>query len=379
MRRQLQPIITIWWRDLTALIRDRSAIMVGVVVPAVLIWVLSLTLGATAQNRPIGVVSDESAPATALVEGPMASLVDQEVISITTYPDRAALVAAIENEEVEAGLVAESSSLEVVSGPDSMITSMILGSIAESAASVNDGVAAVIATRVSAGLDVGNPGEIARQLATTPTITVIDSSAQAGGISTTTQMAAGMASFFLFFTVQFGVISLLEGRRNGTLARILAAPIRPWHLLMAKLGVSLVVGIVSMTVLIVFSTFLLDAHWGHPIGVGLLVVAGVLAAISTVTLVVGVAKTPDQAAQAQSIVALVLGALGGSFISMAQSGPIGRMMTKLTPHHWFGEGLVRMSGGQSWTAALPPMAWLIGFALLIGVPGIALAHRTVTP
>ena len=34
-----------------------------------------------------------------------------------------------------------------------------------------------------------------------------------------------MAVFFLFFTVQFGVTSLLEERNDGTLARLLAAPI----------------------------------------------------------------------------------------------------------------------------------------------------------
>ena len=39
--------------------------------------------------------------------------------------------------------------------------------------------------------------------------------------------AAGMAVFFLFFTVQFGVTSVLDERRDGTLARMFAAPIRP--------------------------------------------------------------------------------------------------------------------------------------------------------
>ena len=54
-----------------------------------------------------------------------------------------------------------------------------------------------------------------------------------------------MAVFFLFFTVQFGVASILDERRDGTLARMLAAPIRRSSVLGGKLLTSLVLGIVE--------------------------------------------------------------------------------------------------------------------------------------
>ena len=48
----------------------------------------------------------------------------------------------------------------------------------------------------------------------------------ASELDAATFYAAGMAVFFLFFTVQFGVSSILDERRDGTLARMLVAPVR---------------------------------------------------------------------------------------------------------------------------------------------------------
>jgi ABC-2 type transport system permease protein len=82
-----------------------------------------------------------------------------------------------------------------------------------------------------------------------------------------------MAVFFLFFTVHFGVTSLLEERNDGMLARLLAAPVSRVSILGAKLLTSLRLGTVSMTVLAVATTLLFRAHWGNPLGVAVLVVS----------------------------------------------------------------------------------------------------------
>jgi ABC-2 type transport system permease protein len=188
-----------------------------------------------------------------------------------------------------------------------------------------------------------------------------------------------MATFFLFFTVQFGLLGLLQERRQGTLARLLAAPITPAQILAAKLLVSFVLGVVSMVVLIVAAAVLMDAKLGSPAGVGILVLCGVAAATATVALVVGIARTPEQAGLAQSMIALVLGILGGSFFSMARAGGFGAVATTFTPHYWFSEGLARLSGGNAWTAALAPAGVLVIFTAVVGVPGLILARKSVRP
>ena len=73
-----------------------------------------------------------------------------------------------------------------------------------------------------------------------------------------------MAVFFLFFTVQLGVSSLLDERRDGTLARMLVAPVRHGSILVGKLLTSLVLGVVSMVVLAVATHLRARRALGQP-------------------------------------------------------------------------------------------------------------------
>src|SRR5690606_17446492 len=113
-----------------------------------------------------------------------------------------------------------------------------------------------------------------------------------------------MAIFFLFFTAQFGVLSLLTERREGTLPRLVAAPIRPWSIVAGKAIGSFALGIVAMAVLVLASSLLLGASWGDPLGVALLVLAAVIAAMGITALITTMARTEEQAGGWNSIVAV---------------------------------------------------------------------------
>jgi ABC-2 type transport system permease protein len=178
--------------------------------------------------------------------------------------------------------------------------------------------------------------------------------------------AAGMAVFFLFFTVQFGISSILDERRDGTLARMLVAPIRRSSVLGGKLLTSVALGALSMVVLAVTTHFLLDVHWGDPLGVALLIGAGVLAATAVMALVATLARTPDQAQAWQSMVALVLGMLGGTFFPVAQAGGLLAALSLATPQAWFLRGIENLAGGASAAAVAGPVAAMLAFAAITG-------------
>ena len=91
-------------------------------------------------------------------------------------------------------------------------------------------------------------------------------------LSAATFYAAAMAVFFLFFTVQFGVIGLIEEKEQGTMPRLLAAPIRPSAVLGGKVLTAFALGVTSMAILVVATTWLpfMEADWGNPIGVAIL-------------------------------------------------------------------------------------------------------------
>ena len=177
-----------------------------------------------------------------------------------------------------------------------------------------------------------------------------------------TFFAASMSVFFLFFTVSFGVNGLLEERQQGTLNRLLGAPIRSLSIVAGKALVSFVLGIVSMTILIVASSLLLGSNWGNPIGVGALVVAGVVAATGLMMVVAAFAKTPEQAGNLMAILAVGLGMLGGIFFPTGLGTGFLSYLAYVSPHRWFLLGMTDLAAGDAVSSIIPAVGGLLAFA-----------------
>ena len=173
-----------------------------------------------------------------------------------------------------------------------------------------------------------------------------------------------MAVFFVFFTVEFGVRSLLEEREEGTLARLLVAPVNAWSVIGGKALAGFVLGLVSTTLLVVATTWLIGAEWGDPLGVALLVLGGVLAAVGVTALVATLASTPAQAGAYVSIVAVVGGLLGGTFFPISQAGLLGTLRF-LSPQGWLMEGFQDSAGGSVADIA-GPLAGVLAIAVATG-------------
>ena len=390
----MRAILDMVLRDLGARLRDRSAIVIAFIAPLALMAIFSSLLSGTEESTwPIGYLPPTQATAVdqALTLGVFPVVTKEGVATITTFATRDALTTALDDDTVGAALrsmpataAAPLGALVIEHRSDSPISTAIATSLANATATQIGAAATLVSAEravgvLPAGGNVADQGVRAvARLAAEPVPIVLSDAQEAGGLSARTQVAAGMATFFLFFTVQFGLLGLLQERREGTLARLLAA-VTPRQVLLAKLLVSFVLGVVSIVVLLVVARLLLGAELGNPFGVLILVLTGVAAATATVALVVGLARTPEQAGLAQSMVALVLGILGGSFFSMARSGTAGQIATSLTPHHWFLEGLTRMSQGSGWTAVLAPTGALLAFTAVVGIPGVVLSRRSVQP
>jgi ABC-2 type transport system permease protein len=190
-----------------------------------------------------------------------------------------------------------------------------------------------------------------------------------------TYYVAGMAIFFVFFIVQFGVTGLLDERREGTIARLMAAPIGRWAIVAGKVITSVVLGIVSLAVLAVVSTLLIGADWGDPVGAALLIVAVSLASAGIMAVVAGLTKTSEGANNIQTIVAVALGMIGGSFFAVAEGGGFLSWASLATPHQWFLRGLAELVGGGGPADIVVHVAAILGFAVVTGVAGLALLRR----
>jgi ABC-2 type transport system permease protein len=206
---------------------------------------------------------------------------------------------------------------------------------------------------------------------------VASSAAEDTAATPSTFFAIGMAVFFLFFTVELGVRGLLEEREGGTLARLLVAPVRPSSILLGKGLASLAMGLVSTTLLVIASNRLLDADWGNPVGVALLIVSGVLAAVGVTALVSTLATTTAQAGAYVSIVAVVGGLLGGTFFPISEAGVFGAIRF-LSPQGWLMEGFTTLSYGGSLDQIWAPLVGVMTIAIATGTIAWVRARRLVT-
>jgi ABC-2 type transport system permease protein len=279
-------------------------------------------------------------------------------------------------EAVQGGQAAE---IQVLTNPDAAIGAEIARSIARAYASDLNAVSLSIATVIAGGAGEQPPEGLAEAARNTPApARVIDDVAGSREFDTKTFFAAGMAVFFLFFTAQFGAVSLLIERKEGTLARLLAAPVSPRSIVGAKAMYGYALGAGSMAILIVASTLLMGADWGNPIGVALLVAAGVFAAMGIQSVVTTLAKTDEQASGYGSIVGVTLGLLGGTFFPLSQAPALLQNLSYATPHAWLMRGFGDLSGGVGTIAdTLPSLAALVAIGTVTGALALARSRHLV--
>jgi len=391
----MRAALVIAAKDFRQRLRDRSAIIVAVIAPFGLAAIFGILLGGTEDGLDLRYAFadlDGSSISSALRDGPLAGLEEAGVATITEVDGRDAAEAAIEAGDVGAALIvpagyasavqsAETADLEIIGSTQAGLATDVLRAVATSFTAELDGIRIATGTAasvmgVSDPAAVGELGARAAQTTSPLTVRAVDSELQQ--VVPTTFYAASMAIFFLFFTAQFGVLSLLTERRQGTLPRLVAAPISPSAIVLGKAIGSFALGIVAMAVLVVASTMLLGARWGDPFSVAILVLAAVTAAMGITALITTLARTEEQAGGWNSIVAVTLAILGGAFFDLSQGPEILTQVSFLTPHAWFLEGLDRLAAPSAVLADIAlPAAALFGMGLVTGAVGLVRARGLV--
>jgi ABC-2 type transport system permease protein len=392
----MRSVLLIALKDLRQRIRDRSVLVFAIIAPAGLAAIFSLVLGGVTDfHARYAVVDLDGGPLAAVLrEDVLGSLVDAGVVEIDDVASADAARTAVLDEQVDAAIVIPAGFSDAITGGASTDL-LILGTantglatqIANSIATqFGDQVRAIQLAVHTTGAVRGTalgPAEVgavaaAAQALPAP-IEVVDDQAALRQLSATTYFSAAMAILFLFFAAQYGILSLHTERRSGTLDRILAGPVRPWQVLLGKALSGFATGLLAMTVLVVGTTLALGAEWGHPVGVGLIVIAAIVAAIGITTLVISFTRSEDGAGSAVAAVAISLGILGGTFSPAARAPELMSQLSLITPHAWFLRGLGDLHGTDAAvTDALPSVAVLLAMGIVFGAVGFARARRLVT-
>jgi ABC-2 type transport system permease protein len=391
----MRAALLIAFKDIKQRLRDFSAIMMAIILPLTLAFIFSVIFGGASTPRAFRyavVVQDEGELAQVFVDDILRDIEDQGIIELQRQDATSDIRTLIRNDEIDAGFVvpagftaaaqgSDASEIQIIGNIDQPTATDVARSIAMSFVSdLNSTRLAIVTVLHSGGIPTAQAPEVTQRAVQAPRPLVLeDVSTAERQLDFKTFFAAGMAVFFLFFTVQFGVSTLLEERNEGTLSRLLAAPIPRWSILASKLLSSFAFGVVSMFVLISATTVLMGASWGNPVGVALLVVCGVLAATGVTAIVASLARTEEQAGTWQAAIAVLLGLLGGAFFPIAQAGGLFAKVSLITPHAWFLRGLADLAGGGGIRVTLSALLALTLFAVITGSIALLRLNRVVQP
>jgi ABC-2 type transport system permease protein len=393
----LRAAFTIAAKDLRQRLRDRSAYVVGVVAPLALAAIFSFVFNPIENfefsARFVVVDEDGGQVARLFVDEVLGAVAADGDITVEEVASRQEAMQLVdvevepfgEQEKADAAFIIPGGFSAAVTSPDPATLEVIAGRGSRTQA----GVAVAIAEGFTSQMETARVatatveffvGEVdrfptgLRALAVPNPASVVEADATSKILNGTTFYAAGLAIFFLFFTVQFGVNSLLEERHAGTMSRLLAAPIPRSAVIVGKGLTAFLLGLVSMVILAAATTLMFGAEWGNPVGVLLLILAGVFSAIGIMAVVASLARTAEQAAVFSSIIGVVLGFLGGTFFPVGQAGGILARLRFVAPHAWFMQGLGDLAGG-SLADVLPAVGALLAFGVGAGLLAAAGMRR----
>ena len=352
-------------------LRDRSILIQALLAPVVIALVVGAAFGSGfSLNVTIGIAdADRSEISTQIAKGLVGSGGDG--IAFSAVADPQSVQAAVESGSYDAVVVMPAGLGEaVLSGQDAQLdvvgvaTQPLARSVAEAVAG---GVAAELQTARVTAVAANEAGvedvaaSIQKAVASPPAITVEQGEVD-GTFSVIAYFAPGMAMLFLFFIIGDGARSIVAERKQGTLPRILAAPVSPTSVLLGKTAQVIVVGVLSMTAVWLITWLGFGADWGDPVGVFVVIVAAVTAIAGISLLITGFARTENQADALTTIVALLFAVAGGTFF-LGATGVLDTMRL-FTPNGLALSAFVDLSAAQSGLAGVMPQVLLL---LAIGI------------
>lgn len=394
----MRTVLTIGLKDLRLRLRDRSAIILAFVAPLLIASIISFAFGQepiTFRGSMAIADLDSSDISRSFIEGVRSAPALRDALEIKTVASEEEARALVEKEEIGAAIVlpkglsdaiqsGQSTELSVIRSQEFRINGALAEAIAEGfSAEVNAGRLS-IQTAAAAGAitrsdSPGLQALIQEAVSEKIPVNLVDGAIAAKEVKAASYFGPSMSIFFLLFTVQFGALGIRAERRDGTLARLLASPTRPWAIVTGKVFSSFVLGLASLLTMYLATTLLLGADWGDPLSVFALSIAMVFAAVAVTGLVIASARTYEQAQGFGQIATMVLAMLGGNFIQVTDAPEIFRRLSLFTPNGWAIRAFFDLSAeGGGITTILGPLAAIVAFAVGTGAVAIAMGRRLVT-
>jgi ABC-2 type transport system permease protein len=408
----MNKILTIMWKDVNILFRDWAAVILIIAGPLVLTVGMGLVTGSFSRSDaapsisliPVVILDQDGGQfAEALVELFTGEGLN-ELVSTSVSTDEASARAQVEGGDAAAAIIIppgfsnsfvpdmasgdlpDPVPVEVYADPGSPIRAGIIrGIVDEFAGRAQIGVSSVqigmnelaagglVSTAELPSIGQAMGGQLLNEagseaLAAGSLIAIRNESAVAEGsddFNPLAYFAPAMALLFLMYAVTLGARTLLAERREGTLARMLAAPVTSSQVLSGKVAGIFLGGVILLGVLIFLTTILFRLNWGNPLGVVMLVLAAAAAATGWGLLIAATAKTPGQISNLGMAITLIFGILGGSFVPLQGGASLIDWLSRLTPNRWALDGFTNLALGEGLAGLVVPISALLIMAVTL--------------
>lgn len=153
------------------------------------------------------------------------------------------------------------------------------------------------------------------------------------------QAVGGTAIMMLLFSIAAIGGGLLDEKEAGTLKRLLIAPVKPLHILLAKMGTAMVVSVLQLTAMFMFAWL----AFGLPIfmdmlSLVLLIICISFAVSSFGVFLVSTVKTRQQLQGMSTIIIILMSAIGGSMIPINMMPGFMQDIAGISVNYWGIEG-----------------------------------------
>jgi ABC-2 type transport system permease protein len=383
--------IVIAEKDLRQRLRDRSAFVLGFVAPFVIAALMNFAFrDAERFHADLGLVDADRSALSAEIGEVLGSDELRDIISVRTFETRGAARVAVDDGTVGAAIVVPAgfesqvtgnaeTGLEVLTSVDATGPAEVARSIATSFTSQLSAVRLQVAAAVAAGAPVEDLRALADDALSRPaSIATVEAPTGNRELKGVAYYGPGMAMFFVLFAIGFTARGFFAERSNGTLDRLVAAPIAPSAVLAGKALSVFVYALASLTTMSFAVGAVFGASWGNPLAVLAVCVAVALAVVALAAMVMSVARSERQAETLSSAITFAFALLGGSFVFLGGAPTMLRRLATLTPNGWALRAYTDLATGEHALDAVGrPILSILVFTVVVGGVALVFGRKAV--
>ncbi|MCY6353721.1 ABC transporter permease [Clostridium sp. ZS2-4] len=167
-----------------------------------------------------------------------------------------------------------------------------------------------------------------------------------------------MTTLIILYSAFTGAYGMIGEKNRKTEARILAAPVTKKEIFIGKTLGALVVTIFQISIVIIFSKYVIGVNWGNNIGMLLLVIGSEI--IMAVSMGIGVAFLTKTEAAMNSILNFMIPImvfLGGGYVPLEEfNSEILNIISNFSPVRWINSSILNIVFRDNYEKVIPTIA-----------------------